>query len=171
MTRHPPSSFSGVKLSRRHKTIFYSVTSAVWLTGALWLYFRWRGGVTGSEWGEVRHPGESLMLKTHGAAAMVFLASLGAVVPVHMKRGWRQRRNRFSGLFMACYSVFLAATGWYLYYGAGEAARALVSAAHWGAGILLPALIAGHVFLGRRTRGVKEDRRPDHSRGSPNRPP
>jgi len=90
------------------------------------------------------------LLMVHGGAAMVTLLLLGALIPVHLLRAWRSRRNRVSGLIMATLNAALIVTAFGLYYLGSETLRPWMSLTHIAAGFSLSLLFPIHIFLGRR---------------------
>jgi len=59
----------------------------------------------------------------HGGAAMVTLLLLGALIPVHVMRAWRSRKNRVSGSAMVTFNAVLIVTAFGLYYLGSETLR------------------------------------------------
>jgi cation transport ATPase len=94
------------------------------------------------------------LLRLHGAAAMAMLVLLGALLPLHVRVGWRRRRNRASGAVMLVSNAILVVTAFGLYYTGSETLRQWTSDLHLAIGLGLPVLLAGHIVLGRRTRGA-----------------
>jgi hypothetical protein len=92
------------------------------------------------------------MLMLHGMAAMIALVLLGAVIALHVRYSWRAGKNRISGAVMVGANATLVATAWGLYYAGSDLLRTFVADVHIAVGIGLPALVATHVVLGRRTR-------------------
>lgn len=92
------------------------------------------------------------LLASHGGAAMVTLMLLGALVPLHVRHGWRARRNRTTGICMVACNALLVLTAYGLYYLGSDTLRAWTSNLHTGLGLGLPLLFAVHVVLGKRTR-------------------
>jgi len=86
----------------------------------------------------------------HGGAAMMTLVLLGALIPVHILRAWRSRKNRLTGTVMATANLLLVATAFGLYYAGSEALRPYISDAHIAVGLAFPALFVIHVVTGRR---------------------
>jgi hypothetical protein len=119
------------------------------LSGVLWLVFRYL--ITFRDtFGEEIHPLTSWWLRLHGAAAMAFLIVLGTVLPIHVRRAWRFRRNRYAGLALLSVVAALVVSGYCLYYASSEELRPWISAIHWSIGLLgLPVLVI-HVVSGKR---------------------
>lgn len=140
------------RLGRLHQGLLYGAVGLLWLTGAIWLIFHYL--LQGADWGATSSVEPSTM-KIHGAAAMVFLAVFGSLVPLHLRRGWVLRLNRPSGIAITAVCLLMAASGWALYYAGGENARAVVSAAHWILGLLFPVVIIAHVMAGKRRTAAR----------------
>jgi hypothetical protein len=138
-------------LGRARRLSLYAISALAWLTGAVWLWLRAYGRVSGP-YGPDPSPALPAVRAAHGAAAMAFLVAVGALLPDHVRYGWRDKRRRASGAPLLAACAVLAATGWGLYYLSGDAARADASRVHVVVGIALPALIAVHVLLKRRRR-------------------
>lgn len=138
-----------IRLGHRHKRTLHGVFLALWGSGALWLAFHHFLRVQG-EFGDAAHPLEPWWLRLHGLAAFGALLAIGSVLPVHATRAWQLRRNRRSGIGMQAWLLWLAATGYALYYFASETNDAWLPAAHWIAGLLLPVVVLQHVRAGRR---------------------
>ena len=73
-------------------------------TGALWLLFHYFVRVHG-EFGDRPHALEIWWLRLHGAAAMLTLLVLGSLVPIHVRRGWHQRKNLLAGAILGTLAV------------------------------------------------------------------
>lgn len=129
----------------------YLATAALIVSGTVWLLLHFFGRVDG-RFGPAPNPYEHPLLAVHGAAAMVFLIVLGSLLPVHIARGWQQRRNLASGLSMLTVTLMLIASGYGLYYFGGDRLRRLLSAGHWIIGLTLAAWLTWHIVAGRRSR-------------------
>ena len=103
----------------------------------------------GSSWQEAA----ATLLMLHGGTAMLTLLLLGALIPVHLLRAWRSRKNRISGSIMATFNAVLIVTAFGLYYLGSEAVRPWMSWIHLGAGFALAVMFPLHVWLGRRDPG------------------
>jgi hypothetical protein len=96
------------------------------------------------------------LLAIHGGAAMVMLVLLGALIPIHVQRAWRGRKNRWTGAVMVTVNALLVATAFGLYYAGSDALRGLISNTHIVVGVGFPVLLLIHILTGRRaSRGGK----------------
>jgi cation transport ATPase len=126
----------------------YAAFVMLTLTGAGWLFADWRKDPSAPDaWHDVA----ATLLMLHGGAAMATLMLLGALVPLHVRRAWRSRRNRLTGPVMVVVNAVLIATAFGLYYAGSETVRPWISDAHTAVGLALPALLMVHVWLGRRS--------------------
>jgi hypothetical protein len=160
-----------VRLSARHRRGVYAGLFVLWLTGALWLvfhYFLQRPGAFGSE----PHVLESWWLRLHGLAMMVALVAAGTVVVHHAGRAWQLGRNRLAGALLSGILLWLAVTGYALYYFSGDDTRTWLPWLHWLPGLALPLAVALHVRHGQRRRQHRTaaDSPPSPVRHLPTRP-
>ena len=119
----------------------------LFLTGAGWLVADWQKDISTEEiWQQII----TYLLMVHGGAAMITLLLLGALIPVHLRRGWRARRNRVSGSAMVTFNAVLIVTAFGLYYLGSETVRPWMSWIHIAAGFSLSLLFPLHIFWGRR---------------------
>src|SRR6516165_7008377 len=137
-----------LRLEASFRWTVYGVAAALFLTGATWLAAdALKDGPSGDAWQEI---GANLLM-VHGGAAMAMLIVLGALIPVHIRRGWRARKNRLSGGAMVTLNGLLIATAFGLYYSGSELMRPWISDAHIAAGFALAALIVIHPLIGHRS--------------------
>src|SRR5262252_6129142 len=130
-----------LRLEASLRWTIYSVAAALFVTGATWLAAdALKDGPSGDAWQEI---GANLLM-VHGGAAMAMLMVLGALMPVHIRRGWRARKNRLSGGAMVTLNGLLIATAFGLYYSGSDLMRPWISDAHIAAGFALAALIVIH---------------------------
>ena len=87
------------------------------------------------------------ILIAHGVTSYVFALLFGAVMPVHIKSGWKTKRNRISGSLMITVMALLLVSGLILYYGVDTRQAALW--VHWVVGCGLVLLFPAHYLLGR----------------------
>jgi len=140
---------SQLRLSRFAELFVYLVFGLLLVTGVGWMFAQ----ATPDE--ADRFP--SLMLKVHGGVAMVALVLLGALIN-HMRKGWRARKNRASGLTLVLVILFLVLTGYGLYYAGDEQLRSLISQWHAWIGLTLFLLLPVHVLIGRALRRKRSRR-------------
>jgi hypothetical protein len=138
-----------VRFSPGMRLLALTVFAVLGISGAAWLAIGW-----GDAAAQPPSPGSwrPFWLQLHGAAAMATLLVLGALVPLHVLPSWRSRRNRPSGLTISTVMAVLTVSAYGLYYSGDDHWRALLSGVHSWLGLAAPLLIAGHVWLGRRSR-------------------
>jgi len=116
-------------------------------TGAGWLVADWQKDLSSDE---IWQQSMVYLLMAHGGTAMAALLLLGALIPVHLKRAWRRRKNRISGSFMVSFNAVLILTAFGLYYLGSETLRPWMSWIHIAVGFLLALLFPLHIYWGRR---------------------
>jgi hypothetical protein len=136
-----------LRLRPSFRYAIYAAFAVLFLTGAGWLVADWQKDISSDEFWQ---QSIAYLLMVHGGVAMVTLLLLGALIPVHMMRAWRSRRNRVSGSAMATFNAILIVTAFGLYYLGSETLRPWMSWIHIAAGLLLALWLPVHIFLGRR---------------------
>jgi hypothetical protein len=126
----------------------YAAFAVLFLTGVVWLVAD-RLKDSDSEFGQ---EAAATLLMAHGGGAMITLMMLGALVPVHLRYGWRKRKNLVTGITVATVNTALIVTAFGLYYLGSEAVRPWMSDVHNALGLAIPVLLVGHIWWGRRTR-------------------
>ena len=154
-----------MRLSHGHRRWVYWSGAALFASGTLWLVFHYFLRKHG-EFGETPHPLEVWWLRLHGAFAMLALIVTGSLLPIHVRRGWHQRKNLLAGTVVVAILVLLIASGYALYYYGGEEARPLISAFHWIVGLGAPLMLIWHISRGRDTRATSDQ--PAHRPGMAN---
>lgn len=137
-----------MRLSLRFRGVLHLVIAVLFVTGAAWV------ALDRAVWPETA----TYLLRLHGGAAMAMLVLLGALLPLHVRVGWRRRRNRGSGALMLAANAILVATAFGLYYAGSDALRHWTSELHIALGFALPLAVVGHVLRGRRGRGANRER-------------
>jgi hypothetical protein len=140
---------SKIILDPRLKKTLYLTTALLWISGAFWLYYKYFGQIQG-EYGLQAHPAQPILLQVHGAMAMISLILFGMLLMQHVPMGWKQNRERYSGVSLIGICSLLIITGWGLYYVGNASARSAASKCHWVLGLLFPVIIFIHIQLGRR---------------------
>ena len=123
-----------------------------------------------------RLPGSGRVLTAalHAAGSFALLLLMGALWSVHMRSGWRRRRQRASGLVLGLMLLVLAASAVAVYYLGDDTLGAVSSFLHLGTGLALAAPFGWHWVHGRRVRRQAQaaaHRPPAHRHGpGPHRP-
>lgn len=139
-----------LRLERWHRRAIYLSSALLLFSGAAWLLLHYFLRVAG-EFGEMPHPLEPWSMKLHGAAAMLMLFFLGSLLNTHIRRAIKSDRNLLTGWGMIGAMSLLTATGYVLYYVAGDGDRPFWSAAHWIIGLAGSVLFLLHIIIGRRS--------------------
>jgi hypothetical protein len=161
-----------IRLSKYHEWWVYAATALLVSSGLLWLLFHYFVTVH-SDFGATRHPLEALWLKVHGAAAMLALVLFGTMMPVHIRKAWHARNNRWSGSLLLAVLVLLILTGYALYYLVGEVSRPWIGVIHWAIGLALVPAVVLHIILGqlkhagRASRAIRQPAQPQSDLGPP----
>lgn len=129
-----------VALKTWQRRLLYLSTSLLWLSGALWLYYKYFGQVQG-DYGVQAHPAQPILLEIHGAFAMAFLVVIGSLLVDHVPLGWRRKKHRPSGIGLLSTAAILILTGWGLYYAGSKSLRGWTSIVHWSLGLASPAFL------------------------------
>ncbi len=95
---------------------------------------------------------QAQLLKLHGAAAMLALVGLGAVLASHALPALRRPRNRVAGILLLSAVAALALTGWCLYYVGDEDLRAWASDGHIAIGAAAALLFLWHAGRAKKRR-------------------
>jgi len=138
-----------IRLGAHHRKLLHAGFALLWLSGTLWLTFHYFLRTEG-EFGPEPHPLEAWWLRLHGLMVMAALALAGSLAPNHIRLAWNRRSNHHSGLPMLALTVWLAATGYALYYFSSDDNAAWLPLLHWIPGLALPLLLGLHIRLGRR---------------------
>jgi hypothetical protein len=137
-----------LRLDPAFRAALYAAFAVLLVTGAAWL---WADAMKDSPSGEGWQTASADLLMIHGGTAMAALMLIGALFPLHMRRGWRARRNRLTGTAMATFNAVLIVTAFGLYYLGSDLLRPWSSRLHIAFGLALPVLFLIHVLIGRRS--------------------
>lgn len=88
----------------------------------------------------------------HAILAFVTLWFLGAIWSIHMRSGWRKKKNRRSGAMLMTTLIVIIFTGLGIYYLGDEQLANLTSISHFSLGCLSPILLIIHIMLGKKNR-------------------
>jgi len=137
-----------IRLDPSHKKLLYAGFALLWLSGVLWVAFHYLFPIQG-DFGPAPHPLQIWWLRLHGLMAMAALALAGSLAPNHIRLAMNRRKNQRSGLPMLGLTVWLAATGYALYYFPTDDNAAWLPLLHWIAGLALPLMLVLHIRMGR----------------------
>lgn len=86
----------------------------------------------------------------HVGAAFMAAALLGSLWTLHMRAGWRQRRNHRNGALLVMLFAILGISGLGIFYLADETPALWTALAHTATGLLIPAFFIYHMIRGQR---------------------
>lgn len=120
------------RLPALQRVLLYAVLFALLATGVAW---------------EALDPGPaaSLVMKIHGALAMLALILVGMLLAQHVPAGWETLKNRWSGAFLLGILGWLAASDYLLYYSGSDALRAFASQSHLWLGLAAAIVVGVHI--------------------------
>ena len=133
-----------MRLGTWHRSLVLLALITVGATGVIWFVLRDLAGFAPDE---LQH----IVLVAHGVASFAVLIAFGSVLPLHSLGGWRQGRNRWSGLGVVSVLAILAVSALVLYYG-DEAWQAWARLIHLVVGGVAVIVVPLHIVLGRRAR-------------------
>jgi len=90
------------------------------------------------------------MAALHVACAFAALVLFGCLWTIHMRAGWRQRRNHRNGFLLIGLLVILSLTGLGIFYLADATTALYTAFSHVAIGLLLPVFFICHMIVGRR---------------------
>lgn len=138
-----------IRFAKPHKYALYAVVTLLWLSGLAWLGFHYFLRVA-SDFGDAPNPLEIWWLRLHGLMGFAVLVAIGSVLPIHARRAWHLKKNRLTGFAMEALFLWLALTGYALYYFSSDDNEAWLPLLHWIVGLLLPLMLIVHIWRGRR---------------------
>ncbi len=138
-----------IRLGPWHQRWVYTSLTTLWLSGMLWLGFHYFISIS-TTFGSAPHSLERWWLRLHGLAVIATLPVLGSLAVDHAARAWRLRKNRWLGAVLTVYVIWLALSGYALYYFVSDTNQTWLSLLHWIPGAGLVPVVAMHVHYGRR---------------------
>lgn len=91
-------------------------------------------------------PGRLLWAAAHGLLAFLTLLLFGSLLPLHVRHGLRQRKNRVTGIALLFVLPVLILSGWGIYYVSDENASRWTSELHVLIAVPISALIGWHAW-------------------------
>lgn len=86
----------------------------------------------------------------HTFLSFIVLGVIGALMPIHMRAGWRHRRHHRSGLTLFGMTLLLLMTAIGIYYLSDEQTSLYASLIHLASGAGMIMLAVYHILRGRR---------------------
>jgi hypothetical protein len=149
----------GLQLTRGHRLTLYCVSLILLFSGIAWAWIH--------QLDDTGHAGSALrqtntyLIAVHGLAAMAFVLLLGTLLPGHVRRAWRARKNQRQGAFFLAAITALTLSGYALYYLGDEGWRKSASRFHLWLGLIAPVLLFWHIRAGlKSTANKKSDSTP-----------
>ena len=136
-------------LTKRRRYNVYVTSLGVFLTGVVWLIFKYFIKQVDQFGFENAHPGQKWALIAHAAFGFYSLWLFGVLWPAHVKRSWNSHIRRGSGGTLFGVTAWLGLTGLALYYIGSDFWREATSLSHWIIG--LGALVVFIIHLLTRT--------------------
>jgi hypothetical protein len=138
-----------ILMSGLQRWIIYSLTTALWLSGCLWLYLdQWARHR--DAFGGERSPWQSTMLTTHSVLAIAAMYLLGWVTARHIAYWWSLDRRRGSGSLLSGVFGLLTISGFALFFLSDDRWQRYTAIAHDVLGVAVAILLIQHWFLFRR---------------------
>jgi len=94
--------------------------------------------------------GRIIWAALHGLFAFGALMLLGSLLPLHVRHGLRQRKNRLTGIAMLSTLPALLLTGWGIYYVSNESLARWTSAIHVAIAVPICVLVGIHAWRAHR---------------------
>ena len=130
------------RLKRARRLAVYVVSSGLFLSGAIWLYYFYFVRVNDQFGFENPHPAQGWFLILHAVFALPAVWIYGFLWQIHVKPGWIAHTRRWSGGTQWSLVLLMILTGYALYYIGNDTVRSWVSLAHW-----VPAVLALPLFF------------------------
>src|SRR5579864_1298096 len=135
-----------VRLGRRHRLAIDATLAVLLATGVAWLLLD-RDDASDAAHALLRNDA-----RVHAFAGLACVYLIGTLWLLHIRRAWRNRRNRTAGALTFGLTLSLVATGYALGYATGDVSHLLIARAHWIAGLACAAVYIAHRLLGPRSR-------------------
>ena len=136
-------------MSGNQRWIIYTLTTALWLSGSLWLYLD-QLAKHRDPFGSERNPWQSAMLTAHGVLAVAAIYLLGWVTARHIAYWWNLDRRRISGSFLSGVLGLLSISGFALFFLSDDRWQQYAAIVHDVLGVAVAMLVIPHWFLFRR---------------------
>jgi hypothetical protein len=115
---HLPRASARAPMSRALRLTILGACMLLWLSGCLWLVLHFAFPQR-SEFGPLPNPWEPVLMRVHGAIAVVAVFLLGWIAAGHLRERWGAAYNRGSGIVLGASALLLVISGYALYYSTG----------------------------------------------------
>ncbi|HEX4377998.1 MAG TPA: hypothetical protein VHZ99_12685 [Steroidobacteraceae bacterium] len=146
-----------IVMSATQRWIVYTLTTALWLSGCIWLVLDQLARHRDPFGGE-RNPWQSATLTAHGVLAVAAMYLLGWVTARHIAYWWNLERRRISGSFLSAVLGLLTISGFALFFLSDDRWQQYAAIVHDVLGVAVAVLIIQHWFLFRRASTQPPDR-------------
>ena len=136
-------------MPRARRLTLYAVSLSVWGSGCVWLLLHYFVHSVDRLGFETPHPAEQWCLVAHAFASFYAMWWFGVLWTGHIKRGWKARIRRGTGGTLFGVWLWLAMTGYALYYVVNDAWRARTSILHWTVGLAALGAFLFHLYVNR----------------------
>ncbi|MCU0761146.1 MAG: hypothetical protein MUF07_18360 [Steroidobacteraceae bacterium] len=111
------------------------IATGTWVTGAVWLVFKYFVRVPDEFGFDNPHPMQQWWLIAHAIVSVFAVWMFGVLWPGHVIRGWKSHLRRPTGGTLFGITAWLALTGLALYYVGNDDWRSWVAILHWAVGL------------------------------------
>ena len=136
-------------MPRARRLTLYAVSLSVWGSGCVWLLLHYFVHSVDRLGFETPHPAEKWSLVAHAFASFYAMWWFGVLWTGHVKRGWKARIRRGTGGSLFGVWLWLAVTGYALYYVVSDTWRARTSILHWTVGLAALGAFLFHLYVYR----------------------
>jgi hypothetical protein len=131
-----------MRLGVWQRSAVYATTVTVGTSGLIWF-------VAHDFFNEESSDVTRALLTLHGVSSYALLVVLGSLLPLHVRSGWRHRRNILTGLASLTTMAILGMTALVLYYGSEET-HVPARWVHLGVGLFSILVLPIHAFWRNR---------------------
>jgi hypothetical protein len=136
-------------MPRGRRFTLYAVALSVWGSGCVWLLLHYFTHSVDRLGFETPHPAEKWVLIAHAFASFYAMWWFGVLWTGHIKRGWNSRIRRGTGGTLFGFWLWLAVTGYALYYVVSDTWRDRTSILHWTVGLIALGAFLVHLYVHR----------------------
>ena len=136
-------------MKRSHRQSVYWLSGGLLVSGLIWLYCFYFVRVVDQFGFENPHPAQKWLLIAHAVFALPAVWLFGFLWHDHIKANWLARMKRWSGGTLFGLVLWMALSGYGLYYVGSATVRGWLSLSHWIAGLLALVILLLHIWESR----------------------